>query len=343
MKRVKTIISFFMIGISSISAFGATITVPLPGLAGPLPFPGSKNQTFDAAMTFESIANVRVFCAGTIIPGLGCGDGVERPVYPFFEWPCQIQMFMDADLGFWAAWFGPYNGPFSQEKLFVGFFDATWDFLLNGTAQISAYLAPLYIIGGKMLQAPSGTITQAYLIIEGVPHIPLCLLKPDGGELLPSESTYTIEWADERQEGNCPGTYILEYTIDNGQNWLPIAAGLSGICHYDWTVPSAVSEQCLIRVTDANNGLFTDVSDAPFYIYQCGTGADGDFNGDCYVNFGDFAVLAAYWLVEECFSSNNWCGGADYDGSGHVTEADLSDFVYDWCMCGNPYDPSCSP
>jgi hypothetical protein len=51
----------------------------------------------------------------------------------------------------------------------------------------------------------------------------------------------------------------------------------------------------------------------------------GDWNGDCYVDFGDFSIIAAGWNVP---------GGTDMN--------DLAGFVQSWLECGNPFDPSCN-
>ncbi|NIU14908.1 MAG: hypothetical protein GWN76_13075 [candidate division Zixibacteria bacterium] len=50
----------------------------------------------------------------------------------------------------------------------------------------------------------------------------------------------------------------------------------------------------------------------------------GDWNGDCYIDFGDFSIIAAGWNVP---------GGKDIN--------DLAVFVQYWLDCANPYDPPC--
>jgi hypothetical protein len=51
----------------------------------------------------------------------------------------------------------------------------------------------------------------------------------------------------------------------------------------------------------------------------------GDWNGDCYVDFGDFSIIAAGW---------NLPGGTDMN--------DLATLVQYWLDCANPFDPYCS-
>jgi hypothetical protein len=275
----------------------------LPGIAGSIPYPGGKTESFDTGVNFKNINEVRLYCSGTITPGLGCGDGAERPVYPYFDWPSQIEFFMDTDPGYWSIWIDPYDGPFSEEKPFEGHFGATWDFLLDGQAEISVNLVPIIIIGGVMLEPPEGNITEASLTIEGTI---IDFLHPNAGDYLAAGSTYTVLWQDYRSQPNCPGSYLLDYSIDGGENWDPIDMNaVEGSCSYDWLVPDVNSQQCLIRITDADDPNISDFS-GQFTIYKCQKTLAGDINNDCYVNFRDFAILAQ-----------------------------------NWCNCGNPYDPNC--
>ena len=48
------------------------------------------------------------------------------------------------------------------------------------------------------------------------------------------------------------------------------------------------------------------------------------------VNFADFAYFAERWQTTGCYSSNNFCGGADFDFSGTVDIADLKIFCSYW-------------
>jgi hypothetical protein len=48
------------------------------------------------------------------------------------------------------------------------------------------------------------------------------------------------------------------------------------------------------------------------------------------VNYTDFAFFAQHWLLNDCTSANNYCGGADMDASGHVDMADLEVLAGQW-------------
>ena len=58
---------------------------------------------------------------------------------------------------------------------------------------------------------------------------------------------------------------------------------------------------------------------------------DGDFNGDDYVDFTDFAVLAGFWMDTDCHGPD-WCLGVDYEPDGDVDWDDLAFFVDNWLM-----------
>jgi len=72
-------------------------------------------------------------------------------------------------------------------------------------------------------------------------------------------------------------------------------------------VPTTESPQCLICVADAQNAAFSDISNAVLAMLECRKQMPADLNGDCYVDFRDFAIL-----------------------------------MDDWLNCDNPFDPLCN-
>ncbi len=91
----------------------------------------------------------------------------------------------------------------------------------------------------------------------------LTITAPNGGEKIAPGSTYAIIW----EGGAGVADVIIAYSIDNGQNWSevdPPNAGNSG--SYDWLVPDADSNQCLIYIVDADNPIDFDLSDDLFTI-----------------------------------------------------------------------------
>lgn len=90
----------------------------------------------------------------------------------------------------------------------------------------------------------------------------LTLQTPNGGENWIGGSWENITWVS-----SGISSLIIEYTINNGVNWLTIdnsANASTGI--YTWLVPESPSDVCKVRVTDANNVSITDLSDNVFTI-----------------------------------------------------------------------------
>jgi hypothetical protein len=92
------------------------------------------------------------------------------------------------------------------------------------------------------------------------------LLTPNGGEILPSGSLYSIQWGAPSEALS----FKLEYSTNNGQSWKRIVDGATGT-GYVWQVPAPTEnkEKCLVRVTgyDAfRKKVGIDKSDALFEI-----------------------------------------------------------------------------
>jgi uncharacterized protein YjiK/fibronectin type 3 domain-containing protein len=99
--------------------------------------------------------------------------------------------------------------------------------------------------------------------------VDLNVLSPNGGEIIPSGSTRTIEW---EAIGDLISdlTYKVEYSTDGGSTWKLIAEGLTETT-YDWTVPKPTKNlrNCLVRVKGVDSegkkrGI--DKSDSAFTI-----------------------------------------------------------------------------
>ena len=97
---------------------------------------------------------------------------------------------------------------------------------------------------------------------------------PNGGEIIPSGSNYTIEWSVPLNNGWSmplhPDNFKLEYSLDKGLEWITIEKDIVGTS-YDWQVPAPTKNinNCLVKITGYNDfGKKVDVdqSDAPFKI-----------------------------------------------------------------------------
>lgn len=57
-----------------------------------------------------------------------------------------------------------------------------------------------------------------------------------------------------------------------------------------------------------------------------------DLSDNCCVDYEDFAIMGGWWL-QDCNSSNSFCGGADFDLSSQVDANDLAILADDWLNC----------
>ncbi len=99
---------------------------------------------------------------------------------------------------------------------------------------------------------------EVFLIAGGS----LTLISPNGGEYILQGSTTSIAW-----ENTLVPDITIEYSIDNGSNWIEIIASTSTASgNYEWTVPNVISDQCKIKITDINDVTNYDESDEVFEI-----------------------------------------------------------------------------
>ncbi len=94
------------------------------------------------------------------------------------------------------------------------------------------------------------------------PQNELVLTYPNGGEAFGPGYIYNIRW----DAIGDTGTFKLEYSTDNGLNWILITNAVAASSrYYDWTTPSTLSGDYQVRIT---RGAYTDVSDANFSIFN---------------------------------------------------------------------------
>ena len=145
----------------------------------------------------------------------------------------------------------------------------------------------------------------------------LTLTSLNNAETLRTGTMETITW---ESEGSVAKVWI-EYSTDNGVDWSPVAPSNEGNTgSYEWLVPVATSQECLVRIRPSLTIQGADQSDAPLTIYRCPL--SGDVTGDCVVDLADIAVIESQWLYSydpfaEPFSK------VDFDGDGSVNAADL--------------------
>jgi len=98
---------------------------------------------------------------------------------------------------------------------------------------------------------------------------------------------------------------------------------------YRWRIADCVPFSQSIEV-NIENRYAVDGSEwtsvAFWYQYPC---CKADFDGDCDVDFRDFAAFTSFWLNSDC-ADPNWCGGADFDHSRRVDMNDLATLLQCW-------------
>ncbi|MBW6515601.1 MAG: T9SS type A sorting domain-containing protein [Candidatus Cloacimonetes bacterium] len=92
----------------------------------------------------------------------------------------------------------------------------------------------------------------------------ITLLSPLGGENLIIGSTHLIEWTATNEVSNV----LIDYSIDNGINWLPVQniPYPAAIGFFEWTIPDTFSSQCLVKVINVINVNAFGISVSPFTI-----------------------------------------------------------------------------
>lgn len=329
----------FVFSILSVSVYAHQFAIPLSGLHGNYTAGTSKMVSFDAGVSFSSINQVNIILEGRNYPAL-CG-GVECPLHSCYGY-LTARMCPDPNYSgcTWYA-YGAKNvsqSYYYDDAVFAYLSvpwcpAASWNFLLDGTGQIT--LSFSYPAGFcTILQEGYATVTQAVLVIDA--QAPgLRIINPTQNQMVLAGSICQIQWED-MDSVNCQGDYQLEYSMDNGQNWLPLAS-VSQTCSYVWTVPDTTASACHIKLIK-NDGSGLQVIRGPFFIYQCQSDIPGDFKKDCYVDTKDLQVLASNWMAEsDCATVIV----GDMDGNCRVELADFALFAKQWMLCINPLDPAC--
>ncbi len=154
---------------------------------------------------------------------------------------------------------------------------------------------------------------QEYFIVYDFINEGLHLTFPAVGEPLVPNETVTINWD---ANGNSAETFTLQYSTDNGTNWVNIATGLSSTQRqFIWPVPSTITHQAKVRIQWGSSGL-ADTSKVFAVIQQpiVSNTAITDqcfgyaiFNWSAVVGATDYEVLVkdvSGTLVHQAFTTN---------------------------------------
>jgi len=92
------------------------------------------------------------------------------------------------------------------------------------------------------------------------------LLSPTGGELITGDYSST-SFCQIRWNSFNVTSVKLEYSSNNGSTWTTITAGTdASVGIYSWAVPSTVSSQYRVRISDTSNPLVSDTNATPFSV-----------------------------------------------------------------------------
>ena len=153
------------------------------------------------------------------------------------------------------------------------------------------------------------------------------LLTPNGGENLKAGCYFSITW----NTATLYNSVRLDYSIDNGNNWILIINSTSNDGQYTWTLPTTPSTTGLVRISNYNDLSLTDISDAVFTIappVTVTTPNGGETLAGC-------ASVPITWNKSNCYSS--WKIDYTLDGSTYNNITTLSDNgsvtqTYNWAV-----------
>jgi hypothetical protein len=100
--------------------------------------------------------------------------------------------------------------------------------------------------------------------VAKINEVSIVVTSPNGGEGWHADFMKDITWLTMGSVGNVR----IEYSIDEGESWIEIAASTENDGGYTWKVPAEASAKCLVRISEADDGEPSDVSDAAFEIWS---------------------------------------------------------------------------
>ncbi|MGH7729870.1 MAG: FlgD immunoglobulin-like domain containing protein, partial [Candidatus Eiseniibacteriota bacterium] len=119
---------------------------------------------------------------------------------------------------------------------------------------------------------------KAVLWLMGRPRPTAHLTAPNGGEVITAGSV-NITWNETAGPGRVIASRTLEYSLDSGSSWAPLASGV-GPSPYSWNlsgVPNTVGARVRVRVLDDGAPALSasDASDASFALDRTGGDTQG--------------------------------------------------------------------
>ncbi len=157
----------------------------------------------------------------------------------------------------------------------------SWTTIVNATSNSGSYnwSVPNTITSQALVRVSDFSNANLLDVSNSVFSIspPIKVLTPNGGEQLFGCAQTTVSWT----RGGSSNNFRLEYSIDNGQNWIFIInlTTSSTSPTYNWTLPATGSASYRVRIMDQNDNTRVDVSDTTFTVYAPITLTDPNTGG----------------------------------------------------------------
>ena len=189
---------------------------------------------------------------------LGCnaytiGYTLNNTAYLNQSSPYQYSVYLEYSSDGGTTWNYISSSLYSSSE--VGSYTTNWT-VPNGVSSTSCLLR-----GYSTVYTSITDTSNAFFSIQ--PNNVVTVTAPNGGEVLPALSSYTITWTN---TAGASGLYNVQYSSNNGSTWSSLASGISGNT-YNWTsIPNNPGATYLVRVQDAGNTCKFDVSNANFSV-----------------------------------------------------------------------------
>ncbi|MHC4475609.1 MAG: S8 family serine peptidase [Planctomycetota bacterium] len=134
----------------------------------------------------------------------------------------------------------------------------------------------------------------------------------------------TISWKQLSDRIAVTFENVPEYSLSNS-NGFQVELFFNGMVRITWL--NIDSQDGLVGLSEGME-LPADFVESDLSEYRF----SGDLDGDCNVDFSDYAVFGSYWWREDCNSQNNWCEGADFEPDGDVKWEDFARIAQDWLL-----------
>lgn len=159
------------------------------------------------------------------------------------------------------------------------------------------------------------------------PSVYVVVTAPNGGELFGVGDNTNITW-----QSSGIANVDIDFSTNNGQSWSSVATNVSASSgSYSWTVPSAASANCKIKVSSPSKSFLEDESNGVFTInsggldwFEVSSGTTGDIWGIDWVDANNVWACSDNGDVIKSTNGGNSWSDAGNAGEGAYSIAALS-------------------